>query len=409
MSGKRFYVIDDQPAVVTVVKALLEQAGHEVRSSTSPLKALREIEADAPDCVVTDIMMPDMDGLELCKRLRGNPRFDTTRIVILTAKAYEFDRRRARELGADGYLVKPIDPETLVSDLERIIADTVELAFWGVRGTLPVPGRGSVRYGGNTPCVSLAVQGEPLFIFDAGSGIRELSRALFESGRAKGLSAKIFISHPHWDHIQALPFFGPLYVQGNEFEILGARHGDLSVRETVSAQMDGVYFPVTIKQFAARVYFRDLHEEELRIGKVDVRTMLLNHPGQTLGYRLEYRGRRICYVTDNEMYPPGNPHHDDGYMQRLAEFCRGADVLITDTTYSDAEYPAKTEWGHSCPSQVAELATRAGAGVLHIFHHDPGQSDDDIDRKLEETQRHLERLGSPTRAVCPVEGQTVLL
>ena len=284
-----------------------------------------------------------------------------------------------------------------------------EVTFWGVRGSLPAPGPGTLRYGGNTSCVTLAVDGEPLFILDAGTGIKQLSRTLVAANRARGFSARILITHPHWDHINALPFFAPFYIAGNDFEVFGANHGEISVQDTVSAQMDGVYFPVTIKEFAANLSFRDLTEETIHMGKVRVDTMLLNHPGNTLGYRFDYRDRRVCYITDNELYLHDDPRHDEGYVDRLAEFCRGADLMIADTMYRDHEYPAKVGWGHSCPSQVVDLAHRARVKALHLFHHDPDQDDEAVDRKLEETKAHLERLGAAVDCVCPAEGLTVRL
>ena len=155
----------------------------------------------------------------------------------------------------------------------------------------------SIRYGGNTSCVSLSFKNGGLFIFDAGSGIKELSNHLMASG-ARRLEAKIFISHPHWDHINALPFFVPLFIPGNEFEILGATQGDLTVREMISNQMDGVCFPVTIREFGSRVYFRDLRGETLKINGATIETMLLSHPGYCLGYRINYNGKSVCYITE---------------------------------------------------------------------------------------------------------------
>ena len=184
------------------------------------------------------------------------------------------------------------------------------------------------------------------FVFDAGSGIKALSDHLLAAGRIR-IEGKIFISHPHWDHINALPFFAPLYMQGNEFEILGASHGDLTMRELISAQMDSVYFPITMREFAARVYFRDLKEEALNVDGIVIKTKLLNHPGQCLGYRVEYKHRSVCYVTDNELYLPDHPNYNRHYVDGLIQFVEGADILVTDTCYTDEDYPTKVGWGHS--------------------------------------------------------------
>jgi phosphoribosyl 1,2-cyclic phosphodiesterase len=206
-----------------------------------------------------------------------------------------------------------------------------------------------------------------------------------------------------------VPFFAPLYVRGNQIEVFGPYQGDLTIERAISAQMESVYFPVTIREFGARLVFRDLREETLEFGPVRVATMLLRHPGYCLGYKLSCRGRTICYITDNELYLPNDPRHDARYVQNLTNFVRGADVLITDTTYRDHEYPSKVDWGHSCVSQVAGLAARAEVKRLHLFHHDPDQTDSDIDAKLDETRAELARLGSNVVCEAPAEGTALVL
>lgn len=400
-----FYVVDDDPGSVALVTRLLEEAGHEVRSATSSLTALAEIIVQKPDVVILDLMMPDLDGLELCAMLRAKPSTQHIKVVVVSAKAYEFDRKRALDVGANGYIQKPINVETFVERVHRIVEDKVDMTFWGVRGTLPVTGGKSLRYGGNTSCVTLEFPRHQLFVFDAGSGIKALSDWLLRQKR-KRIEAKLFISHPHWDHVNALPFFVPLYMPGNEFEICGARHGDTTMRELISAQMDGIYFPITFQEFGARVYFRDLDEEEFKVDQqIAVKTMLLSHPGRCLGYRINYNGRSICYVTDNELFLEDSEFHNPFYVQKLTDFVRGTDALITDSTYTDTEYLTKVGWGHSCLSEVAKLAHNAEVKTLYLFHHDPDQNDNAIDRKLEMAESVLSRLGSHTRCLAPQEGQ----
>ena len=290
----------------------------------------------------------------------------------------------------------------------EIVSSRVTVSYWGVHGTLPTPGAGFTRYGGNTPCVSVEIGGEPLYIFDCGSGIKRLSDRIMGAGTQR-FSARIFITHTHWDHINTVPFFAPLYVRGNQIEIFGPYQGDLTIERAVSAQMESVYFPVTVREFGARLVFRDLREETLEFGPVRMDTMLLSHPGYCLGYKLTARGRSICYITDNELYLPGDPRHNPRYLQQLTNFVKGADVLITDATYRDSEYPAKVDWGHSCVGQVAELAARAQVKRLHLFHHDPDQTDELIDTKLAEAREALARLGAKLECDAPAEESTLSL
>lgn len=404
----RFYIVDDDRVHNEKMRRLLEAEGYRVATAESSRRALEELPKDPPDCLLLDMMMPEIDGLQLLKRLRGDRAFDGVKIVVVSGKSYEFDRQRAISFGADGYLTKPVDPEEIVAKLQRILEDRITLAFWGVHGTLPAPGPGTVRYGGNTSCVSMSFPKGQFFVFDAGSGIKVLSSHLLAT-QPPPFSATIFISHPHWDHINALPFFVPLYMQGNEFELCGPAHGDIDIRGLLSAQMDGVYFPIRLKEFGATLSFRDLGEEVFEKDGLRVRTMLLNHPGNCLGYRVEYRGRSLCYVTDNELYPPETPFFNEHYRDRLARFVEAADVLITDTTYTDEEYPAKIHWGHSSVSQVADLAARGSVKNLYLFHHDPDHDDDTVDRKHEQVQEWLRRNGSDTVCIAPHEGMEVRL
>jgi phosphoribosyl 1,2-cyclic phosphodiesterase len=177
------------------------------------------------------------------------------------------------------------------------------------------------------------------------------------------------------------------------------------MRELMAAQLDGVHSPIALRNFAARVFFRNLSEEQFSVGDVKVSTVYLTHPGLSLGYRFDYRDKSFCYITDNELHLPGTPQFNQEFRDRLVGFVKGADILLTDATYTDEEYPKRVNWGHSAVGQVAALAHDAGVRELQLFHHDPDQSDDDIDRKLESAQAHLARLGSKTVCTAPAEGE----
>lgn len=408
--GKKlnFFIVDDDRVFIKLTAKYLENANHHVAFDTSGVSALDEIIRQKPDCVLLDIMMPEMDGLELLRRLRSNPDLDATKFVMVSGKSYEFDRKRAYGFGADGYITKPIDPATFVDQLEQIVGDHIELTFWGVHGTLPVPSKKTTRYGGNTSCISLEFSKDNLFIFDAGTGIKRLSDHLIQTKRTLH-EAKIFISHPHWDHINALPFFAPLFIPGSEIEIFGPSHGDITMEQMISGQMDGVYFPIKLKEFSASISFHDLKEESITVDGKTVKSMLLNHPGYCLGYRVEYKDRSICYITDNEIYPETSQFYNRFYLQHLIDFVKGADALITDATYRDEEYQAKIGWGHSAISQVVNMAHQAGVKTLYLFHHDPDQTDADIDAKLKTAQKLLSQKKSSTRCVAPKEKQRFII
>ena len=404
----RVFIVDDDEVILKLLEAVLLKAGFDVQTTSNSETALQAIEDTRPDVVISDLMMPEVDGFALCKGVRESPNLKDTRFIVVSAKAYSSDESRTLELGADGYIRKPINPDTFADRLHQIIDDQIDMTFWGVRGTLSKTGEGSLRYGGNTSCVTLEFSNQQLFIFDGGLGIKDLG-AHSVAQKRKRINAKLFISHPHWDHINAIPFFAPLYMQGNEFEILGAKQGDITMRELISAQMDGVYFPITLTEFSARTYFRNLEEGTHDVSGIEVQTKLLAHPGRVLGYRVNYNGRSICYITDQELYLDDSEFFDPYHEKTMTDFIRGSDVLITDTTYTDEENKTKVNWGHSCVSKVCELAHKCEVKHLYLFHHDPDQDDDHIDGKLADAHEALKALGSSVICTAPKEGDTIRL
>lgn len=402
----RFVFVDDDPDVTNILTAYAKQHGHDPVVLPNSDDIVTQVAALRPDAVIIDLMMPGLDGFTICEQLRKDKTLDHLKIVILSAKSYDFDRRRARTLGANGFLTKPFDGDATIATIEGIVRDETLITFWGVRGTLPVGGPKTLRYGSNTSCITVQTVENDLLILDAGTGIKELSSSLMAGG-AQRLEATILISHPHWDHINAFPFFAPLFIPGNQITVGAAAHGSISTDELISAQMDSLYFPITQREFGAHVRYQDLVEGSYKFGNFDVDTMLLSHPGQCLGYRIHRaKGRSICYVTDNEMFLEGSPSHNPRYFEQLCDFVRGADILITDCTYMDEEYPGKEGWGHSCVSEVVKLAHHGGVRELCLFHHDPDQSDEDIDRKLASAVEQLAALGSDVRCSAPREGET---
>jgi phosphoribosyl 1,2-cyclic phosphodiesterase/CheY-like chemotaxis protein len=399
-----FFIVDDDRIFIKLISKVLEPLALNISHTVSSNEALDKIVDSKPDCVILDMMMPELDGLEVLEKLRAQRELEGLKVIIISGKTYEFDRKRALDFGADGYITKPVDRAHFINKVKTIMADKVLLGFWGVRGTLPVPGEQSVIYGGNTSCISLEFPRGNFFVFDAGTGIKVLSDRLMARENPP-TAFKIFISHPHWDHINALPFFMPLYIQGNDVEICGPSHGDITMQEMISGQMDGIHFPINTKEFSARVLYRELKEEAFDIDGITVRTIFLNHPGHCLGYRVRYRDRSISYITDNELFPKGNPYFNEYYVERLTEFIRDSDFLITDSTYTPEEYRNKIGWGHSSVEQVVEIADRAKVKDLFLFHHDPAQSDKDIAGKFATANEILKKLDSSTRCIVPKEKQ----
>lgn len=391
-----FVLVDDDQDVLDILRRQMEMEGHDVRVYSSSPRALEAIISEPPDCVVTDIMMPELDGVELTERLRERCALRKMKVVVLSGKIYETDKERALSAGADGFISKSRgNPEETLAAIVDLISQRTVLQFWGCRGTIPVPGPETVKFGGNTSCVSLSFPDQHIFIFDAGTGIKQLANQLVGSGRKK-ITGTIFISHPHWDHINFVPFFTPLFMPGNQFTFVGSPVQGLGIEQLVGNQMGGVHFPITAREFGAQVLYKDIGEGEFDIGPAKVKTMLLCHPGNCLGYAVYYGGKKICYVTDNELFPEDSDMYSANYLSRLIAFVQDADVLITDSTYFDEEYATKVGWGHSGISSVCDFAHRAKVKNLYLFHHDPDQNDEALQRKLGLCEQILATLGSST-------------
>ena len=216
----------------------------------------------------------------------------------------------------------------------------MHVKFWGTRGSIATPGPTTIRYGGNTSCVEICSDAGTRVVLDCGTGGYALGQRLTgEAGqRADG---HILISHTHWDHIQGIPFFAPLFVKGNAWKISGPKGLSQSLRTTLAGQMEHTYFPITLDHFTADISYQDLVEGTLHVGEIKVTTRFLNHPALTLGYRLEADGACVVYCCDHE------PHSADlasgrspiiGLDRRYADFVAGADLVIHDAQYTAQEF-----------------------------------------------------------------------
>ncbi|RLB09665.1 MAG: MBL fold metallo-hydrolase [Deltaproteobacteria bacterium] len=247
--------------------------------------------------------------------------------------------------------------------------------FWGVRGSIPCPGPKTVRYGGNTSCIELAMpEVSRRIIIDAGSGIRELGAYILNEGTiTKQEKIKIFLTHTHWDHIMGFPFFAPMYMPDAHIQIFGPRASEKdSLEEIVGGQWTYNYFPVLQKDLAATVEYIELKEGEYDLGMgLRLKTKLLFHPISCLGYRFEYKDKCFCTLFDTE------PFKD---RDEIIEFVKGADLIVHDAQYTEEEYrSAKEGWGHSYIEYALDIGIKAGAKRLAFFHHDPDRTDEELD------------------------------
>jgi phosphoribosyl 1,2-cyclic phosphodiesterase len=297
----------------------------------------------------------------------------------------------------------------------------MKIRFWGTRGSIPSPGRGTVRYGGNCSCVEIRTRSGELFIIDAGTGIRELGIELMAK---QPVSAHIMLSHTHWDHISGFPFFPPAFAPGNDLTIYAARNIDKRLEEVMAGQMEYTYFPVTLSDLPAEINYRELLEETITIGSARITTHYLNHTSICMGYRLEADGRSVAYVSDHEPYglalygsdPPaeligrglqdGVVHDGD---RRLIDWIAGADLVIQDTQYMPDEYPKKIGWGHGSADYVTDVAMLAQARRLALFHHDPLHNDEKVDEMVAFCRDRVAEAGGTLEVFAAAERQLLEL
>jgi len=267
---KTVLIIDDDADCRRVLGAVLNSSGWQVFHAGGGDEGIELARQHRPRVVLCDLLMPRVNGFKVCRELRADATLRQTAIVVTSGRNFEADRRAAFEAGADDYLPKPVEPDKLVATLERFDNDRVppaperpieiptrisgpaRLKFWGVRGSTPAPGPGTVEYGGNTSCLEIRAKGE-LIILDAGTGLRLLGRQLTEEFGDQPLHLTLLLTHTHWDHIQGLPFFHPLYRPQNRLRILGfegARHG---LSNVLSSQMENPFFPIALRELPANV------------------------------------------------------------------------------------------------------------------------------------------------------------
>jgi phosphoribosyl 1,2-cyclic phosphodiesterase len=272
----------------------------------------------------------------------------------------------------------------------------MKVKFYGVRGSIASPGQNTVKYGGNTTCIMIETDSGEILILDAGTGIHILAQELIKK---LPLKCSIFITHTHWDHIQGLPFFIPLFIAKNEIVIYGASDpvSGGSIKDILSRQMEYRYFPVREAELKADITYIPLNEKQtIETGSAKITSILMNHPVINYGYKIECGGKSVFFTGDNEplynIYKPQDDYYEI-YEDLIAEknvmlmnFINGVDLIIADSAYTAEEYPLKRGWGHGTFDSCVTMAKEAHAKKLCLTHHEPLRSDDDLDNIFSKLQ-----------------------
>ena len=441
-------VIDDDPIVVKILVHALSEAGWTVYQATCGEEGLKLAARHKPSVVICDLLMPKVNGYQVCREIRQNPEIPRQpRIVVISSSNYDTDREGAIAAGADDFFLKPVKPTELLHLLDQdsgttffhrkpILGDQLSLTdtrvfnkqvgtptrirFWGVRGSIATPGPSTVKYGGNTTCVEVRAD-EQLIVLDAGTGIRQLGRHLMGEFCGQPINLHVLITHTHWDHIQGFPFFIPAYVPTNHLTVLGYEGARQGLQDTLKSQMESPYFPVSMGAMPSNLNIEELSETNFRIGKIEVDTFFANHPGVCVGYRLTTSAGRIVFLPDNEpharqrMAATGEEtslevlEYARKQDEKLIEFIRDADVVIMDAQYDANEYKSHIGWGHGCVDDVVALGVVANVKKLFLFHHDPDH-DDEMVESMEEWAKELVAIhGGKTEVQAAREGDAVLI
>src|SRR5205807_6488319 len=430
-------IIEDDEDGRRAVAKLFAQADWKVFEAADGDAGVELALRNRPEVILCDLLMPKSNGFQVCRTIRQ--QLQPTKIIVVSGRDYAVDRTSALEAGADEYLLKPITWELLCHAIDRLLPEVPHrptvtksaselrsvpprVKLWGVRGSLPLPGPTTLRYGGNTSCVEVRADGE-IIILDAGTGIRGLGLALEKEFGPQTIKLTLLITHTHWDHIQGLPFFAPAYNGKNLIRILGYEGARAGLGAILAGQMETPFFPVSLRELPSHLVIEELKEMEFDVGKIGVRSKFANHPGICAGYRLFTSAGSIAYMPDNEPYEPlkmqlaarngidGVEARDFAAAERgkMVEFLRDCDVAILDAQYTDEEYQKHIGWGHSSLSSVVSLALDAGVGKLVLFHHDPSHDDEMIDRMVEHARSLVLKSGKTLTIDGAREGAEILL
>lgn len=436
--AKSALIIDDESDFRQIMAAVLQESGWTVLTAGDGEEGIALAKAHHPEVVLCDLLMPRLNGFQVCRALRREIALRDIKIVVTSGRQFGSDLEAAREAGADEYLTKPIDAGQLLLLMSRLTEagqaaeeqpieapsagpEPMRIKFWGVRGSIPTPGPSTVEYGGNTSCVEVRADGQ-LIILDAGSGMRLLGQSLSEEFARQPLDLTLLLTHTHWDHIQGLPFFQPVYRPQSRLRILGYEGVRHSLANVLTSQMESPFFPIRLREVPGNVLIEEIKDLSFRVGRVEVQACFANHPGICVGYRLVATNGSMAFFPDNEPHAQATrlaaaqdaPEGADTKFiqkenQKLIDFLRGVDVLIMDAQYDRVEYQRHLGWGHGCLDDVVCLALDAQVKQLWLFHHDPDHDDAKISSMVEYARRLVSARNGTLRVEAAKEGAVVEL
>ena len=279
----------------------------------------------------------------------------------------------------------------------------MRITCWGARGSIPVSGKEYVKYGGDTTCIEVRSKDDDVIIIDAGTGMRKLGNKLLASDKR---TCSVLFTHAHWDHLMGFPFFKPIYMKGTRISMYGCPYAQASIKDILAKSMVAPYFPVEFGQLQAEITSHGVCEESFSIGPVRVTPIQLNHPNQGQGYKFTEDGKSFVFITDNEL---SLRHTGGGEYQDYVRFADGADLLIHDSEYTEAQYKMTKGWGHSVYTDALRLALDAGVGQFGLFHHNQERSDAELDQMVEDCRGIVLKEHKQVRCFAAQAGMEIVL
>ena len=438
MPNPDIIIVDDDPMVGELSRDLLTDAGYTVTLVQESLEAIPTIKAQMPRLIVTDIMMPGITGMDICKAVKSDPNLRHIKIIVVSGKSYEVEKQRAFQLGADFFVQKPYNVDTFSNTVKEILdgaaprlapseqaaqepaliredehpqasdlnAGQIRVTVWGARG-LPVqlPNSAS-RYGRQTSCLSVETR-DHLFVFDAGTGIVELGKEIAEKKRYFK-DIWVCLTHFHLDHILGLGRFAPIHDPNFSIHLIGSNDPEKTLKDVAQATFYSS-FSLTKQAPKAKIDIYEILEDNYELFPgVRLSAMYANHPTSTMIYVLDLLGRRITYSPDSEIWGDATAFQD--YDEKLGGFVRGSDLLVHDAVYNDKDYETFKKQGHSGLSIVVDFAVeKAQAKDLVLWHAHPDYTDEQMDQMLADANARVQQKGYALNCHLPSEKQQFII
>ncbi len=416
VAKKKIFIADSSAKILESLLSHPSAAHYQIESAASGPECLKKMILFQPELLLIDLMLPEMHGIEILKRIKSDPQTQHWGVIISSDEPMIQNHHAALAEGAVYFLRKPFDPSHFFHLAHRFFLNKlhpdpfsgqesealkgqhcylpkthppdVYIKFWGTRGSNPVSGPEYVRFGGNTCCLEIR-DGKDRILIDAGTGIRPLGHLLLQENHPR---THLFLSHTHWDHITGFPFFNPIYRPEHQIDIWSPIGFEKSTRELFTEMLAYSYFPVRLDDIQAQIAFKDLRDgQSVQIGRIQIDMHYAYHPGPTLCFKIHIAGKKIGYATDNEVLLGyhGDPHALKAndpllapYESQIA-FFKGCDILIHEAQYTPMEYQKKVGWGHSSISNVAVLIKHCRIQEWIVTHHDPSHTDEFLFKKIQ--------------------------